>query len=286
MHALGNDFVVIDDRESKLKRLAQLSKKICDRRFGVGADQLLILGSSKIADFKMRIFNGDGSEVEMCGNGIRCLGKYIWDYIFRCEESVFSRKYCQSIDSVSIETLAGIMKLYKTRNLFKVDMGEPVLEPELIPVDLSKLPKKSHNKTIIKHSLKAGNKTFKINCVSMGNPHAVIVVKNTDSVDLKTYGKIIENHALFPNRTNVEFIEVLNKTNIKMRVWERGAGETMACGTGASASAVASILLGLTERKVTVHLPGGKLLIQWSDKDNHVYMTGPAMTAFFGRIDI
>jgi diaminopimelate epimerase len=286
MHALGNDFVVIDDRDSKLRRHSQLSKKICDRRFGIGADQLLILGTSKKADFRMRIFNADGSEVEMCGNGIRCLGKYIWDYIFRCEESVFSRKYCQSIDSVSVETLAGIMKLHKTRNLFKVDMGEPVLKPELIPVNLSKLPKKVHSTKIVKHSLKAGNKTFKISCVSMGNPHAVIVVKNVDSIDLGTYGRIIENHSLFPNRTNVEFIQILNQTNIKMRVWERGAGETLACGTGASASVVASVLLGLTERKVTVHLPGGKLIIHWSEKDNHVYMTGPAATVFFGRIDI
>lgn len=286
MHALGNDFVVIDDRHSKLKKLSQLSKTLCDRRFGVGADQLLILGTSKKADFRMRIFNADGSEVEMCGNGIRCLGKYIWDYIFRCEESVFSRKYCQSIDVVSVETLAGIMKLHKTRNLFRVDMGEPVLKPELIPVNLSELPKKFHSANIAKHSLKTGNKTFKVNCVSMGNPHAVIVVKNVDSVDLGTYGKMIENNTLFPNRTNVEFIQVLDQDNIKMRVWERGVGETLACGTGASASVVASALLGLTERKVSVHLPGGKLHIHWSKKDNHVYMTGPAITVFFGRIDI
>ena len=286
MHALGNDFVVIDDRVSKLKRLSQLSKKLCDRRFGIGADQLLVLGTSQKADFRMRIFNADGSEVEMCGNGIRCLGKYIWDYIFRCEESIFASKYCESIDSVSVETLAGIMKLNKTRNLFRVDMGEPVLEPELIPVKLSNIPKKLHNSKIVNHSLKAGNKSFKVNCVSMGNPHAVIVVKNADIVDLGTYGKLIENHTLFPNRTNVEFIQILNRKNIKMRVWERGAGETMACGTGASASAVASAQLGLTDRKVTVHLPGGKLLIHWSEKNNHVYMTGPAVTVFFGRIDI
>lgn len=286
MHALGNDFVVIDNRNSNLRRLSQLSKKLCDRRFGIGADQLLLLGTSKRADFRMRIFNADGSEVEMCGNGIRCLGKYIWDNIFHCEESVFARKYCQSIESITVETLAGIMKLHKKRNLFKVDMGEPVLKPELIPMNLSKLPEKFRNTTIVNHSLKAGNKTFKINCVSMGNPHAVIIVKNTDSVDLETYGRMIENHALFPNRTNVEFIQVLNQTNIKMRVWERGAGETMACGTGASAAAVASAQLGLTRRKVTVHLPGGKLLIEWSAKDNHVYMTGPAETVFEGRIDL
>lgn len=286
MHALGNDFVVVDDRELKLKRLPQLSKKMCDRKFGVGADQLLVLGTSKNSDFSMRIFNSDGSEVEMCGNGIRCLGKYIWDFIFRCDESVFSRKYCQSIDSVSVETPAGIMKLHKTRNLFRVDMGEPVLEPESIPLDTSKLPKKFRNKSVLGHSLKAGGKTFRINCVSMGNPHTVIIMKDIDRVDLGTYGPLIENHVLFPNRTNVEFIQILNQSSIRMRVWERGAGETLACGTGASASAVAAVLLGLTGRKVTVHLPGGKLLIEWSAKDNHVYMTGPAETVFFGRIDI
>ena len=286
MHALGNDFVVIDDRQETLRRLPQLSKKLCDRRFGIGADQLLILGTSRIADFRMRIFNADGSEVEMCGNGIRCLGKYIWDYIFRCEESVFARKYCQSIDIVSVETLAGIKKLHKTRNLFRVDMGEPVLKPELIPVDLSKLPETFHKTKIINHPLKSGNRTFEINCVSMGNPHAVIFVDDVEAIDLEKYGRPIENHALFPNRTNVEFIQVINQTNIRMRVWERGAGATMACGTGASASAVASAQLGLTRRKVTVHLPGGTLLIEWSARDNHVYMTGPAESVFKGAIDL
>jgi diaminopimelate epimerase len=286
MHALGNEFVVIDDRDAKLRKLSQLSKKLCDRRFGIGADQLLLLCHSKESDFRMRIFNADGSEVEMCGNGIRCLGKYIWDTILRCEESVFASRYCQTIDRITVETTAGIMTLHKTGNLFQVKMGEPIFQPEQIPVNLSCLPKRLKNTTILQHTIKVKNKTFKINCVSIGNPHTIITVKDVQSVPLEQYGPLIENHNLFPNRTNVEFIQIMNQSNIKMRVWERGAGETMACGTGASASAVASVLLGLTGRKVTVHLPGGKLLIHWSAKDNNVYMTGPAVRVFEGTIAI
>jgi diaminopimelate epimerase len=281
MHALGNDFILIDDRSARLKKISQLSKKLCSRRFGIGADQLLLLCKSKTSDFKMRIFNADSSEVEMCGNGIRCLAKYIWD------EKIRTQKH------LSIETLAGIIHLQKTGKLIKVDMGEPILEPEKIPVNLKQksnppLPPftKGGRGGIINHPLKINDRVFKITCVSMGNPHAIIVVKDVHSVPLIHYGPIIENYRFFPNRTNVEFIQILNRKNIRMRVWERGAGETMACGTGASAAGVASALLGLTERKVTVHLPGGKLLIEWSEKNNHVYMTGPAVKVFEGRIEI
>jgi diaminopimelate epimerase len=164
-------------------------------------------------------------------------------------------------------------------------MGEPIFNPEQIPVNVKQLPQKTI-KSIVQQSIKVKNKTFKTNCVSMGNPHAVIIVKNAQSVPLEEYGPLIENHNLFPNRTNVEFIQIMDQNNIKMRVWERGAGETMACGTGASASAVVSSLIGMTKRKVTVHLPGGKLLIEWSEKDNHVYITGPAITVFYGRVEI
>ncbi|MDO8282348.1 MAG: diaminopimelate epimerase [Thermodesulfovibrionia bacterium] len=265
MHGLGNDFVVIDNRNGRIKNLKKLALKLCDRRFGIGADQLIILGSSKKADFKMGIINADGSEVEMCGNGIRCLAKYIWD------NNIGSEK-------LAIETLAGIMYPEKAGSLIKVDMGEPILDPEKIPVKLKP-------STIIDHPLKLKDKTFRITCVSMGNPHAVIVVKDVDSAPVETIGPEIENHKLFPKRTNVEFIQILNRKNIKMRVWERGAGETMACGTGASAVAVAASLLELADRRVTIHLKGGKLLIDWSKKDNHVYMTGPAVKVFDGAVD-
>jgi diaminopimelate epimerase len=281
MHSLGNDFIVIDTRNANSNKLSLLAKNLCDRRFGIGADQLLLLGDSQKADFKMRIFNADGSEVEMCGNGIRCLGKYIWDKRISGQQSAVSRKNASHFaNNLSIETLAGIKYLRKTGELIEVNMGEPILEPEKIPVKISQ------QSAIVNYPLKIKDKTFKITCVSMGNPHAVIVVKDVRSVPLSHYGPIIENHRLFPKRTNVEFIQISNKTNIKMRVWERGAGETMACGTGASASAVASALMGLTTRKVTIHLPGGRLLINWSEEDNHVYMTGDAVKVFEGTIVI
>ncbi len=286
MHALGNDFIVIDDRDTKLKSLSRLSEKLCHRRFGIGADQLLLLRLSKTADFMMRIFNADGSEVEMCGNGIRCLGKYIWDNILLCNDSNYAKKYCQTVESIAIETLAGIKFIYKSGNLFRIDMGEPVFEPAKIPLVSKPVQTQLRDGKVIRYPLKAGNKTHKITCVSMGNPHAVIIVDDVDSVQLNNIGPLIENHKLFPNRTNVEFVQPQSKGLIKMRVWERGAGETMACGTGASASAVVTALLGLTGRKVNVHLPGGKLLIHWSEKDNHVYMTGPAVNVFEGTIEI
>ncbi len=286
MHGLGNDFVVIDNREINLKRLPSLSKKLCDRRFGIGADQLLLLEHSRKADFKMRIYNADGSEVEMCGNGIRCLGKYIWQNVLGGSQDAYARKYEASINRLAIETQAGILYIQKSGSQFKVNMGEPVLEPALIPVKTSLVQKSLKNNIIKSSPLKVGDKTFKITCVSMGNPHAVIVVKNVDKAPVESFGPQIEKHKLFPNRTNVEFIQIIDNSNIRMRVWERGSGETMACGTGASASAVASILLGHTDRKVNVHLPGGKLTIQWSEKDNHVYMTGSAVNVFEGTVEI
>lgn len=277
MHGLGNDFILLDNRKGAYKNLSKLSKKLCDRRFGVGADQLLLLGNSRRADFRMRIFNADGSEVEMCGNGIRCLAKYIWDNKIKRRGLV-------------IETLAGIIYPEKSGSMIKVDMGEPIFEPEKIPVNLEAgvrgqgLDSKS---SLVKNfPIKIDGKTFKITCVSMGNPHAVIVVKDVNSIQLETFGPLIENHRLFPKRTNVEFIHIADRKNIKMRVWERGAGETLACGTGASAAAVAASLLGLTDRRVTVHLKGGKLLINWLSKNGHVYMTGPAVKVFEGTFQI
>lgn len=271
MQGLGNDFILIDNRKGVYKNLSNLSKKLCDRRFGVGADQLLLLGNSRRADFKMRIFNADGSEVEMCGNGIRCLARYIWE------------KNLAVKNSLAIETEAGIIRPERSGSLIKVDMGEPVLAPAKIP---ALLPFPGKKPLILNHPLKVKNSTFKITCVSMGNPHAVIVVNDVNSIQLETFGPLIENHRLFPKRTNVEFIQIADRKNIKMRVWERGAGETLACGTGASAAAVASSLLGLTDRRVNVHLKGGRLLINWSSKDGHVYMTGPAVKVFEGNFQI
>jgi len=271
MHGLGNDFILIDCiKQSRLKTLSKikwrsLSNKLCNRRFGIGADQILLLHSSTTSDFRMRIFNADGSEVEMCGNGIRCLARYIWD-------NNLSDK-----DVLRIETLSGIIRPQRVKNLIKVDMGEPILEGSRIPVQM--------NGRIMDYPLKVDDRTFFINCVSMGNPHAVIVVDDVDTFPVSYYGPIIESHPFFPKKTNVEFIQILNIGEIKMRVWERGSGETLACGTGASAACVASNIKGLTRRDVTIHLKGGDMVINWHE-DNHVYMTGPAAKVFEGTIEI
>lgn len=266
MHALGNDFILIDARSTAIKKASELSKKLCKRRFGVGADQMLLLEKSKSADFRMRIFNADGSEVEMCGNGIRCLARYVWD------RGLSKKKI------LDIETPAGIIRPERSGDMVTVDMGEPILEAKDIPV------KTKGN--ITDFPLRIGDKTFNITCVSMGNPHAVIFIEKMEGLEgfpVGLYGSAIETHKMFPKRTNVEFVDVTSKSEIRMRVWERGTGETPACGTGASAAAVASNLKGLTGKRVTVHLDGGDLLIEWAT-DNRVYMTGPAEEVFLGEI--
>ncbi len=269
MHGTGNDFVVIDNRDDDLSHhfdIPELARMLCNRRFGIGADQLLLLGYSFESDFKMAIFNADGSEVEMCGNGIRCLAKYIWD------------RKISTRDVLKIETVAGVIQPERIGNLIRVDMGAPVLEADKIPVELKS------STPIIDNPLKADDRVFKITCVSMGNPHAVIFLnEDVDSFPVAVYGPIIENHSIFLKKTNVEFVNVLNKKEMKMRVWERGSGETLACGTGASASAVAAMLKGLTEKKVTIQLLGGDLTVEWPG-DGRVYMTGPAAEVFEGKI--
>jgi diaminopimelate epimerase len=292
MQGLGNDFILIDCIAQACpftfddEQIINISKHLCDRRFGIGADQILLLYPSKTADFKMTIFNADGSEVEMCGNGIRCLAKYVWDRGLSYEKIL------------SIETLAGIIKPEKAGDLVKVDMGEPIFEPERIPVNVREseirnqiLPLNSpvgmggNKRVVIDYPLRIEDREFKISSVSMGNPHAIIIVDDVSEFPVTYYGPRIETHPIFPKRTNVEFIQALSDRELKMRVWERGSGETLACGTGASASAVAANLKGLTGRSVTIHLPGGDLLIDWAE-DNHVYMTGPAAEVFKGVIEL
>ena len=277
MHALGNDFIVIDGRAGKLKKklndLTSLSQRLCHRRFGIGADQLLLLLDSKDADFRMLIFNPDGSEVEMCGNGIRCLAKYIWDRKLSAKETL------------DIETLAGIIRPKKMDGLIRVDMGEPILEAEKIPVKLSGKGGWASRPKVIDYPIEIEGRVFKITCVSMGNPHAVIFVDNAPDFPVSYYGPLIENHPLFPKRTNVMFVEAVSPDAIIMRSWERGAGRTMACGTGASAAAVASMLKGLTGKRVRVILEAGELLIEWAE-DGHVYMTGPAEEVFEGSMTL
>ena len=265
MHALGNDFVVLDIRGAEVDNLPAMSQWICNRRFGVGADQVLLLADSETADFKMLIFNSDGSEVEMCGNGIRALAKYIWD-------NKFSDK-----DTLDIETLAGIIKPQKQDDLIRVDMGVPELDGKKIPTNMEG--------QVIDRPMKVIDREFAITCVSMGNPHAVLFVNDLERCPVSKYGPEIENRTtVFPNRVNVEFAEVIGRDEIKMRVWERGAGETLACGTGASATAVAAMLKGLVDDKVTVHLRGGDLIIEWAGEGQSVFITGPATTVFVGEL--
>ena len=274
MHGLGNDYVYIDATSKTGQEIndpSSLAKFVSDRHFGIGSDGLILICDSDVADFKMRMFNYDGSEAEMCGNGIRCVGKFVYD------------KGLTNHDLITIETLAGI-KILKLNvvdgkvDTVRVDMGEPILDPELIPV--------VSDESIVKNlKLNAEGKDFIFSCVSMGNPHAITIVDNVKDFQIEKYGSVLEVDKHFPKRSNIEFIELVNKSKIKMRVWERGAGETLACGTGACASAVACNLNGYTDKRVTVELLGGNLDIEWSDVDNHVYMTGPATTVFEGTLE-
>lgn len=262
MQALGNDFVVID----RLRQEAPLDEgtvvRLCDRRFGIGADQLLTVEPSSCADYRMRVYNADGGEVEMCGNGIRCVARYL-----------VSRALARE-GELRIETRAGIIKPRAEGESVRVDMGEPELEGERIPVTLKG--------RVIDGEVQVGGAARRITCVSMGNPHCILFVDDLAGYPVAKTGPAIERDPLFPRRTNVEFIRVESPERVSMRVWERGAGETLACGTGACAATVACCLNGKTGRIVTVALPGGELFIEWAE-DNHVFMTGPAEEVFVGE---
>lgn len=270
MQGLGNDYVYIDAINQKIENESSLAQFVSNRHFGIGSDGLILICNSEIADFRMRMFNSDGSEAEMCGNGIRCVGKFIYD------------KGLTNKTTLKIETLAGIKELKLNLKKGKVDtvrvnMGEPILEAEKIPVIASE-------KIVQNLKLEIEERKFNFTCVSMGNPHAITFVGNVEDFEVEKYGSKIEVNERFPQKINVEFIEIVNKNHIKMRVWERGSGETLACGTGACASVVAGIINNLIERKVVVELLGGSLEIEWNKEDNHVYMTGPAVTVFEGNL--
>ena len=270
MHGLGNDYIYVDTSKEKVSNPAELAVKLSDRHFGVGADGLILINPSDVADFEMEMYNADGSRGEMCGNGIRCVGKYVYDF------GLTDKK------ELSIETLAGIKYLDLTVEAGKVtfvrvDMGQPVFEPSKIPVDVS-------GEEVIDLAVKVLDRDFKITCLSMGNPHAVVPVEDVEGFDIEKYGPAFENNKLFPKRINTEFIRVIDRKNVEMRVWERGSGETFACGTGACAVAVSCIRQDLTDREVDIKLLGGTLHIEWNKDNNHVYMTGPATTVFTGQI--
>lgn len=268
MHGLGNDFIVVEGHALPLDPGA-LARNWCDRHFGIGADGLVFVLPSDRADVQMRIFNADGSEAEQCGNAVRCVGKY-----------AFERGLVRRRDLV-VETLAGVQRIVLGGNGSRVeevtvDMGEPILEPGRIPVALAEGGTPSGR-------VEAAGREWAFTAVSMGNPHAVIFVDDVEGTDVRGVGSEVETNRLFPNRVNVEFVETLDPGEIRVRVWERGCGETLACGTGACAAVVAGALEGRSGRKVRVHLPGGTLKIEWAE-DGRVYMTGPAVEVFRGEI--
>ena len=270
MHGLGNDYVYVNCLTKNIPSPAELAIKVSDRHFGVGSDGLVLILPSTIADFRMQMFNADGSEGRMCGNAIRCVGKYLFDRGISAKENL------------EIETLSGIkyLKLFIQNNVVtsvQVDMGEPILGTKDIPVLAE------GNPAVV--ALEAGGKIRDFICISMGNPHAVTFTEEIDGLDLKKIGPVIENNPLFPERINTEFVQVLGKNKLKMRVWERGSGETLACGTGACAVATAAIIAGYAERDtdIEVELRGGKLIIRL-DKDNHIQMTGTATFVFDGEL--
>ena len=269
MHGAGNDYVYINGMAEAVTAPEKLAVRMSDRHFGIGSDGLVLILPSERADFRMRMFNADGSEAQMCGNASRCIGKYVYDNGLTDKEEI------------TLETAAGIKVLRLTVKAGKVvsvrvDMGEPVLEPRRIPVALS-------GERAINVPLTVGTTTYRMTCVSMGNPHAVIFVPRLDDIDIHAVGAAAERHEFFPERCNIEFAEIVSPDAIRMRVWERGAGETLACGTGACATLVAAVLNGLTAHRAVLRLLGGDLDIEWNAADNHVYMSGGAETVFEGE---
>ena len=275
MHGIGNDYVYVNCFEEKVEDPAALAKFVSDRHFGIGSDGLILIKPSKNADFTMDMYNADGSQGEMCGNGIRCVAKYVYD------------KGLTDKQQISIETLAGIKYLDLTVedgkvSLVKVDMGSPRLAPSQIPI----VPENPEDTRIIDAPLEVEGKIYYMTGVSMGNPHTVVYVDDVKGLDLLKIGPSFENHKRFPERINTEFAHVLDRKTVEMRVWERGSGETLACGTGACATAVAAILNEHCNGEILIHLLGGDLKIEWDKETNHVFMTGPAAISFEGEINL
>ena len=272
MHGLGNDYVYVNCFEEKIDNPPAVARFVSDRHFGIGSDGLIMINPSKTADFEMEMYNADGSRGEMCGNGIRCVAKYVYDYGLTDKTQI------------SVETLGGIKYLDLAVedgkvSLVKVDMGKPELEADLIPII-------SEREQVIDEPIEVDGKEYHMTGVSMGNPHAVIYVDDVKGLDLEKIGPKFENHERFPKRINTEFVHCIDRQTVEMRVWERGSGETLACGTGACAVAVSSILNNLTDTQVTVKLLGGDLQIEWDREKDRVFMTGPATVVFDGVIDI
>ena len=271
MQGIGNDYVYVNCFKEKVDNPSELAIKVSDRHFGIGSDGLILIKPSQKADFMMDMYNADGSQGAMCGNGIRCVAKYVYDYGLTDKEQI------------SVETLSGIKYLDLTVadgkvELVKVDMGEPILTAKDIPV-------LADSEKVIDAPIQVDGKEYHITAVSMGNPHGIVYMDDVENLKIEEIGPKFENHQRFPDRINTEFVQVLNRNTLRMRVWERGSGETLACGTGACAVTVASALNGKTDREVTVQLLGGELKVCWDQETNHVFMTGPAKVVFDGEID-
>lgn len=271
MHGCGNDYIYINgfDEHVKPEEKPELARRFSDRHFGIGGDGVIFINPSKEADFEMEMYNADGSRAEMCGNGIRCVGKYVYD------------KGMTDKTDISVISFGKVRYLKlevedKKVSTVRVNMGAPELSADKIPVI-------SENEQVIDENIEVNGQIYKMTCVSMGNPHVVIFVEDVSSLALEKIGPLFENHERFPKRINTEFVQVIDEKHVKMRVWERGTGETLACGTGCCATAVACVLNGLTGEQVTVELSGGELKIEWDRKENLIYMTGPAQTVFEGE---
>lgn len=271
MHGLGNDFIVIEGEQQLPDNAAQLAIDLCNRFFGIGADGLVYILPSDNADFRMRIINSDGSEAEQCGNAIRCVAKYVYDNGLTNKELISIETLGAGAQAVQLRVEGGKVQTVR------VDMGEPILNGLAVPTTVDQ-------EQVVEHPIEVDGHEFRFTAVSMGNPHCVIYVDDAANFDLAAWGPKLETHPMFPRKINVEFVTVNSREHTEMRVWERGAGPTLACGTGACATVVASVLNGYTDRTATVTLKGGDLLIEWNEADNHVYMTGPAAEVFRGSL--
>ena len=275
MHGAGNDYVYINGFTEKMSQeeKPEWVRKISDRHFGIGSDGAIFINPSDVADFEMEMYNADGSRSEMCGNGIRCVGKFVYDKGLTTKESF------TVVSAGQIKYLELTVENGKATKI-KVNMGEPVLKASQVPVV-------SDNEQVLDEPvyIPETEEEYRMTCVSMGNPHAVVFLEDVDNLQIEKIGPYFEHHVRFPNRTNTEFVKVLDRNNVRMRVWERGTGETLACGTGCCATAVACILNGFTENEVNVHVSGGIINVLWDRESNLIYMTGPAETVFEGEID-
>lgn len=272
MHGCGNDYIYINAFQETIINPSALTKQLSNRHFGIGGDGVIFVAPSSIADFKMEMYNSDGTSAEMCGNGIRCAAKFVYD-----QKILEKPKQSLTVESAGLIKFVDLIFQNGAVTAARVNMGKPELVAKKIPV-------LSTHAMVIRETITLADQTYQMTCVSMGNPHCVIFTNDVSKIDLAAVGPLLEHHSSFPNRTNVEFVQVIHPSLLKMRVWERGTGETLACGTGCCAALTAGVLNHLTERRATVQIPGGELYILWDKKTGNIYMTGPAETVFEGEI--